>query len=103
MRKGFRDLGSGTIISLGLMAAIVSGVLLIGNLSIGQLQQTRLNELADNAAIGAADSLRGLNTGYPCEVAKAIAAQFSNCYIVDDDVIVELREGNLVAKARAGP
>lgn len=93
--------GSGTVVALGILAAILSVSLVMVNVANRALEQTRLNAMADNAAVAAADALRGLVAGYPCEVAKQLAP-VTHCEIVDSDVLVEVAKGDQTAKARAG-
>lgn len=93
--------GAGTVVALGMLAAILSVALVIVNVANRALEQTRLNAIADNAAVAAADALRGLVAGYPCEVARQLAP-VTHCEIVGNDVLVQVAEGNLTSKARAG-
>lgn len=95
------ELGAGTAIALGLITALVGMTLLFVNLSNRFINQARLNALADNAAVAGADALRGLVAGYPCEVARA-QAPVTRCEIVGNDVLIEVGESGLSAKARAG-
>ena len=93
--------GSGTLLSLGLISAIVGLTLILITVTGQSVSQARLNALADNAAIAAADALRGLVAGYPCEVAKQLASD-ANCRVDGNDVLVEITRGALRARARAG-
>lgn len=87
--------GSGTVLAVGLISAILA--LFIGMAAVSQVwvTQARLQATADTAAIGAADSLRGLNTGFPCPEAKRIAqvnmANLVECRIVAFRVFLKLR------------
>ena len=99
--RSISELGAGTVIALGLIAALVGMTLLFVNLSNRLIDQARLNALADSAAVAGADALRGLVAGYPCEVARALAP-VTRCEIMGNDVLIEVGEGGLSAKARAG-
>ena len=105
------DPGSGTILGLGLMAAMVAGLLgaiLAGNwLFLG----LKLQVQADQIAIASADSVRGLATGYPCQAAAQIAHMYmvslDTCRIVGFESFIRLSTvaGGLTLEAtsRAGP
>ncbi len=93
--------GAGTVLSLSLIGAISGLTLIMFAASATVIDQTRLNAIADNAAIAAADALRGLVAGYPCEVAKAMAP-VTDCFIQGNDVLVTVQKGTLTARARAG-
>jgi secretion/DNA translocation related TadE-like protein len=100
------EAGSGTLVSLGIIVAILSVLAVSFGITNRIVEQTRLNALADNAAIAAADSLRGLVAGYPCTVAAELAssanATVTICRIIGSDVQVELQKGGLAGRARAG-
>ena len=81
-------------ISLGLTFVILDA-------SQRVVAQVRLNALAENASIAAADALRGLVAGLPCEVAREIAP-VTSCIIIDNDVLLEVASEGLKARARAG-
>jgi hypothetical protein len=70
------------------------------------LEETRLEAIADNAAIAGADSLRGLIAGAPCDVAREVVlsgnARIISCSINQTDLLVELERNGLSAHARAG-
>ena len=93
--------GAGTVVALSLVAAIVIIALLILNVTNRSLQQARLNIETDNAAIAAADALRGLVAGYPCEVAKELAP-VTSCVVQGSDLLIITARDGLTAKARAG-
>ena len=93
--------GAGTIVALALMGTICSLTLVMFSVSARVVEQVRLEALADNAAIAAADGLRGLVAGNPCDVAKAMAPA-SECSIQGNDVLVVVHKGALSARARAG-
>lgn len=93
--------GAGTVVALGLVAAIVGITLVMFNVSNRVIQQARVNALADIAAVAAADALRGLVAGYPCEVARELAP-VTSCVIIENDVLLEVASEGLKARARAG-
>lgn len=95
------DRGAGSVLALALMGTICGLTLVMFTVSSSVLEQVRLNALADNAAIAAADALRGLVAGYPCEVAKSMAP-VTHCSIEGNDVLVKVQKGALTAQARAG-
>ena len=75
------------------------------------LRQERLQAVADSAALAADDALRGLTTGFPCDIATTIAREnmviLDECRIVGFEAFVNLRSQGmgivLNASARAGP
>lgn len=104
MRSPTRDVserGAGTIVSLALVVVIVGVSLLLVNVTSDSLRQARLNAEADNAAIAAADALRGLVAGSPCDVAKQLTP-VTRCEVIANDVLIEVTQDGLTAKARAG-
>ena len=116
MRKIFlRDFGSnegsGTILGLGLMLLCLAG--LVGsNLAVYRLfAAEKLQAQANQIAVTAADSVRGLITGYPCELADQFAHMYmvkiALCRIVGFESFIRLQSEqlgfSLVATARAGP
>ena len=105
--RPLNDRGSGTVLALGLMAMLV---ILFGVLQIpirDVVAKARAQVVADQAALAGADSLRGLATGIPCEVAALVVARSNykkvTCRVVANSVYVSLRISPLiVAEARAG-
>lgn len=70
-----KDSGSGTVIVLGtVLGAIVLflGVLLLVQATVGA---ARAAAAADLAALAGADTIRGLRSGDPCDVAAEVAAR----------------------------
>ena len=98
--------GAGTVIALGLIAAVLGLLALLLTLSNRQIEQARLNALADNAAIAGADSLRGLTSGSPCETAGEVvlsgSANIISCSVKQTDLLIELARNGLVSRSRAG-
>ncbi|MEY4320457.1 MAG: hypothetical protein RLZZ471_398 [Actinomycetota bacterium] len=103
--------GSGTVLGLGLVLTALTG--LVGsNLAVYRLfAQEKLQAQAEQIAIAAADSVRGLTTGYPCEVADQFAHMYmvkiAFCRIVEFECFLRLQSDRfgiqLEATARAGP
>jgi hypothetical protein len=96
-----KENGAGTVLAIALIALITGLTLVILNVSQRVLEQVRLDALAENASIAAADALRGLVAGIPCEVAKSMAP-VTSCVIVGDDVLLQLERHGLRSRARAG-
>jgi hypothetical protein len=75
------------------------------------LVNTRLQATTEAIALAATDALRGVSSGYPCIVAKDIAANsqlvLERCRIVGFEVFIETSFKSLglvhKARARAGP
>jgi secretion/DNA translocation related TadE-like protein len=111
MRQFRRDAGSGTILALAVVALSVATLGVSQIVANNLLTGARLNAIADSAALSADDALRGLSTGYPCEVAEAIASEnvviLDECRIVGFEAFVSLHVQSmgivLNASARAGP
>lgn len=105
--RALADTGSGTIMALGVIAMLVFLFALL-QLPIGEVvAKARAQVAADQAALAAADSLRGLATGIPCEVAALLVAQnqatLDTCQVVGNSVYVSVRiNPSIVAEARAG-
>ena len=103
--------GSGTVLGLALVALALAG-LVSSNLAVYRLfAAEKLQAQADQIALAAADSLRGLATGYPCEVADQFAHMYmvkiAFCRIVGFECFLRLQSDRygiqLEATARAGP
>ena len=105
--RTLNETGSGTILALGLIAMLVSLFALL-QLPIEEVVgKARAQVAADQAALAAADSLRGLATGIPCDVAALLVAQnqakLDTCQVVGFSVYVSVRiNPSIVAEARAG-
>ena len=103
--------GAGSILALALIALCVSCFGITQAVALNLIKGARLDALADEIAISADDSLRGLATGYPCQVAHEIAdlnmAILDECRIVGLEAFVSVRVQGigivLNATARAGP
>ena len=73
-----REDGAGSILAIMLVGALLAGfatVTLGTNIAITQQQ---LQAQTDSIALAAEDALRGVTTGYPCEM----AGQFATSYMV---------------------
>ena len=95
------DGGAGTVLALGMISAIATVTFVMVSVTNRSVEQVRLNSMTDNAAIAAADALRGLVAGYPCDVARALAP-VTSCVIQGNDVLIVTSKGGLSARARAG-
>lgn len=106
--------GSGTILSLGLVAVL--GVLLVGLLLLAQagVMASRAATAADLSALAAADAARGLTSGEPCSVASSVAAEhgarLTGCKSTGGEIVEVTTEllqpflfGPATGRARAGP
>lgn len=96
-----KDDGAGTVLAIAILVLISGLTFVILQASQRVVDQVRLNALAENASIAAADALRGLVAGIPCEVAESMAP-VSSCVIEGNDVLVQLERNGLRARARAG-
>lgn len=93
------DAGAGSILAVGLIGAAAALFLASTTMAnIWQLQ-LQLQQAAETTAIAAADSLRGLSTGYPCEIARQISAanmaNLTECRIVGFEVYIKVRKNAL--------
>jgi secretion/DNA translocation related TadE-like protein len=102
--------GSGSILGLGIIFALV-GVLCLGvRVQVENLALARLQASADTAVLAAADALRGLSVGFPCETADQIVKEFGatleECHKVGSDIYIGVSQQVLGivhrVKARAG-
>lgn len=88
------------------MASIVSLLVITIEYTNDLVEKIRTVSLAENVSIAAADSLRGLVAGSPCDVAKEVAkTQSANvllCSIIGRDVLIELERAGTRARSRAG-
>jgi secretion/DNA translocation related TadE-like protein len=98
--------GSGTVLSLALVAIISALLFVMINLTNRIIDQARLDALAENAAIAGADSLRGLAAGAPCDVARELvlsgSARIISCSTNSTDLLIQLERNGFNSKARAG-
>ena len=102
-----REEGSGTVIMVAVIALLLM-VFSLAQLPVRTLiEQARAEVAADQAAVAATNSLRGFNTGVPCEVAAFVSrqngARLARCRIVENNVSVSVLLGSrIVAEATAG-
>ncbi|MFM7013638.1 MAG: hypothetical protein ACKOXT_01430 [Actinomycetota bacterium] len=105
------EAGAGTVLALAVIFVVISS--LIGGAVIAQQSylQRSLEATTETMALAAADALLGVSTGFPCIVAKDIAAMsqvnLERCRIVGFEVFIETASESFGftrrAKARAGP
>ena len=80
-----QERGSGSIVTVGLGAALVAMLTLLLPLYTGLATRHAVAASADAAALAAADVASGLLTGFPCQRAEAVARR--NATALDDCVI----------------
>lgn len=103
--------GSGTVLVLGLVGAVVCLIAALAFPLRLVTQQVRLQASVDQAAIDANHALRGLITGYPCSVAQSVLhinmGTVAKCSIVGEvtRVSAKVKVAGIVltATAWAGP
>ena len=108
--KPLGERGSGTVLALSVAFVGVSLFAVLQLAALQMLQHARTQAVADAAAIAAEDALRGLSTGYPCEVAKQLTTEngmeLLECRIVNLEVFINVQSETLgivlIARARAG-
>ena len=110
-RRLRNETGSGTVLALSVISLSVALLGLSQTLAFNLLSHLRLQAAADSISVAAADSLRGLSLGYPCEVAQLMSTanmvNLDECRIVGFEVFITIHSEVvgivLIAKARAGP
>jgi hypothetical protein len=106
-----KDSGNISVIWLATLGAGLAIILATGIGRNALIQRQKLQLVVDQAALSADGSLRGLNVGFPCEVAKRILqidmARLQTCSIVGEETRVA---GSLLymgivlsAEARSAP
>jgi hypothetical protein len=106
-----KDSGNISVIWLATLGVGMAIILAFGMGRNALIQRQRLQLTVDQAALSANGSLRGLNVGFPCEVAKRILqidmARLQTCSIVGEETRVA---GSLLymgivlsAEARSAP
>lgn len=79
------DRGSGTVLSIGIVAAMVLLTAMALPLAGAFAQRHAIAAAADAAALAAADIAAGVAPGYPCPVARRVAesngARLSSCQV----------------------
>lgn len=122
VEPGRAERGSGTVLTLGLVAVVCALMVGIALLGRAQCARTTAQTAADLAALAAAQDVRdassgqfGLGSGVsgaPCEVARQVArandSSLTGCWLLDGGVVrvTTARPGGLgaaTASARAGP
>ena len=110
-RPNENENGAGTVLALAVVSLAVTLLMVSQSLAFNLLSNLRLQATADSIAVAAADSLRGLSLGFPCEVAEQISVanmvNLAECRIVGLEVFITVHSDAvgivLIAKARAGP
>lgn len=111
MRSAKDERGSGGILAMALVAAILIVTATIVPLYIGLAARAAVSAAADTAALAAADVAAGISPGDPCAIAASVAeantARLDGCLV--DGLVVTVRTRSsflgipLVAIATAGP
>lgn len=70
--------GSGTVMALGIIAALLVVLTVVHALSAVAVAKGQSARAADLAALAGADTARGLNVGDPCTVAEHVVARNSS-------------------------
>ena len=102
--------GSGTILGLGIILALLLIVSLGITVQAENLAVARLQAVTDGAVLAAEDAFRGLTVGIPCETADQIVKEFGatleECHKVGSDIYIGVSQQLLGivhrVKARAG-
>ncbi|WP_294178122.1 Rv3654c family TadE-like protein [uncultured Schumannella sp.] len=110
-RAGARETGSGSVLGLALLGALVALALAAVALGGALVERQRVIGAADNAALAAADAARGIVPGSPCLVAEQVTAanrtELRSCevdgYIVTVEAAASLGGVVVRARATAGP
>lgn len=68
-----QESGSGTVTALGIITALILMLALVHVLSAAAVAKGQAVRAADLAALAAADTARGLNSGDPCTVAEQVS------------------------------
>jgi secretion/DNA translocation related TadE-like protein len=105
------DGGSGSLLAIAIIGAIVAALALGIPLLIGMGIRQSVAQAADASALAAADVAAGIFPGAPCEVARAVAsangARLDGCVV--DGMVVSVRTSagylglSLASSATAGP
>lgn len=92
--------GSGTVLAVGIVAALlILAVVIVGFAGVS-VANRRAAQAADLSALAAADALRGITPGDPCEVAAHVAhdnnAKLLGCALADRPETVDIRVSSAV-------
>ncbi|MGJ9373384.1 Rv3654c family TadE-like protein [Nesterenkonia sp. CF4.4] len=83
------DRGSGTVLALGLIMALLVLLAATQVLSMVAVSSAQAARGADLAALAGADAVRGISTGSPCAVAEAVASRndvkLISCTVIGED------------------
>lgn len=104
------EIGAGSVLVVGLIGGACALLLACGAATKLAVERVLLQTQADQIALMAADSLRGLTTGFPCELAGQEAARFAltldTCRILNSEAWIVLKYERLgivmTARAHAG-
>lgn len=92
--------GSGTVLAVGIIAALLILVTVIIGFAGVSMANRRAAQAADLAALAAADALRGITPGDPCDVAAQVArdnnANLVGCALADRPETVDIRVNSAV-------
>ena len=107
----FGERGSGTVLALAMVTLAICLFSLSQIVAINLIKQERLQAVVEAMAVAAADSLRGLNTGFPCPTAGQLGlnagVELDTCRIVEFEVFISGHSKGvgivLSASALAGP
>jgi secretion/DNA translocation related TadE-like protein len=111
MRRLSEERGSGTVLSVAVIAGILAIVGMVIPVSLALAVKQRVVGAADAAALAAADTASGFASGFPCDAAAKAArlngAELSRCDLDGLVATVTARTGYLGMEvsvaARAGP
>ena len=104
------DRGAGSVLVVGLIGSACAMLLACTAASGLLVDRAVLQARADQLALTAEDSLRGLTTGFPCELARVEANRFAltldTCRILNSEAWIVLKQERLgivmTARAHAG-
>ena len=99
--------GSGTVLAVGIIAALlILATVIIGFAGVSTANR-RAAQAADLAALAAADALRGITPGDPCDIAAQVArdnnANLVGCALADRPETVDIRVNSAVHKVHRAP
>ena len=99
--------GSGTVLVLTLFLSAIGFTSVVSFVGTLLVKQTQLQAETDSAAVAANQALRGLNTGFPCQIAQQFLQQdmsaLRTCLSVGERtrVIATNQVGGIVLTAEA--
>jgi len=111
VRRMVGERGSGTILTVAVLAAVLALVGTVVAVSLALVAKQRVVGAADAAALAAADTASGFVAGYPCAAAKRAAqlngAELGGCDVAGLIATVTAHTSYLgmeiTVAARAGP